>query len=96
MSLCLSVCLSVSVCFIGALFTINIPYPLSLSLGLSLSLYLSLISVARSPLYSHISLTLQGLSTIRSYSMQSEALKQFHNFHNQHTQAWYLYIVTVR
>ena len=52
--------------------------------------------VARSPIYSHLSMTLQGLSTIRSYSMQSVMIERMHQYQNQHTQAWYLFIVTSR
>ena len=47
-------------------------------------------------MYSHLSLTIRGLSTIRTYSMEDEAMNQFHEFQNQHTQAAYLYIVTSR
>ena len=53
-------------------------------------------SAARSPVYSHFSLTLQGLPTIRSYAMQSEAMNLFYKFQDQHTQASYLYIVANR
>ncbi|XP_019852694.1 PREDICTED: multidrug resistance-associated protein 4-like [Amphimedon queenslandica] len=53
-------------------------------------------ALALSPMYSHLSLTIRGLSTIRSYSMEDEAMNQFHEFQNQHTQAAYLYIVTSR
>ena len=47
-------------------------------------------------MYSHLSLTLQGLSTIRSYSMQSESMNQFHSYQNKHSQTWYAYIVSTR
>uniref|UniRef100_A0A1X7VWQ1 Uncharacterized protein n=1 Tax=Amphimedon queenslandica TaxID=400682 RepID=A0A1X7VWQ1_AMPQE len=53
-------------------------------------------AIARSPIYSHLSMTLQGLSTIRSYSMQSVMIERMHQYQNQHTQAWYLFIVTSR
>ena len=61
-------------------------------------MYVSLLYlyIARSPLYSHISATLQGLPTIRSYSMESTAMDQFHTYCNQHSQAWYLFAVSTR
>ena len=52
--------------------------------------------VARSPIYSHLSTTIQGLPVIRSYSMQSVAMETFHAFQNQHSRAWYLYLVSSR
>ena len=54
------------------------------------------LSSARSPIYSHLSTTLQGLPVIRSYSMQSVTMDQFHSAQNHHTQAWYLYLVATR
>lgn len=42
--------------------------------------------VARSPVYSHFSTTLQGLSTIRTLGKQEEAQKLFHKYQNQQTQ----------
>ena len=51
---------------------------------------------ARSPLYSHISSTIQGLSTIRSYKEQEKFSDKFHYYVNEHTKAWYLYIAINR
>ena len=42
--------------------------------------------LARSPVYSHISATLQGLSTIRIFGQQDIAINHFHTFNNEHTQ----------
>ena len=55
-----------------------------------------LLFLARSPVYSHISMTLQGLPTIRAYNRQTDLLDEFFAYQNRHTQAWYLYLVTAR
>ena len=52
--------------------------------------------VARSPLFSHISATLQGLTTIRSFRKGSSFLDQFHHYQNEHTKGWYLYVASSR
>jgi len=53
-------------------------------------------STARSPLYSHISSTIQGLSTIRSFKEETRFLDKLYYYVNEHTKGWYLYIVTNR
>jgi len=55
-----------------------------------------LLSIARSPLYSHISSTIQGLSTIRAYEEAKEFSDTLHYYLNEHTKAWYMYIATNR
>jgi ABC-type transport system involved in cytochrome bd biosynthesis fused ATPase/permease subunit len=42
--------------------------------------------LARSPVYSHLSTTLQGLPTVRAFRRQHTAKDSFHNFQNEHTQ----------
>ena len=41
-------------------------------------------SVARSPLYSHISLSLLGLSTIRALKMENRVIQDYHYYQDQH------------
>jgi len=53
-------------------------------------------STARSPLYSHISSTIQGLSTIRAYKEEEKFSIYLHHYLNEHTKAWYLYLATNR
>ena len=60
------------------------------------SIYMHFMYIARSPVYSHLSLTLQGLTTIRSYSMETSSMDMFHDYMNKHSQAWYLYLATTR
>ena len=51
---------------------------------------------ARSPVYSHISSTVQGLSIIRAYKEQAKFLNTHHFYQNEHTKAWYLKVATTR
>ena len=81
-----------------------IPVLLTLILALSLRHYYlrtssqvkRLESIARSPLYSHISLSLLGLSTIRSLKNEERVTQDFHYFQDRHTAAWYLYATCSR
>ena len=49
---------------------------------------------ARSPLFSHISTTIQGLPTIRTFGKKGVALDLFHHYQNEHSKGWYLYLIT--
>ena len=59
-------------------------------------LFIDSLSTARSPLYSHISATIQGLSTIRAFKEQTNFLNGFHFYQNEHTKGWYLKITITR
>ena len=53
-------------------------------------------TTARSPLYSHISSTIQGLSTIRAYKEEKKFSNNLHYYLNEHTKGWYLYLASNR
>ena len=102
---CVYVCVCVSVCLCSVCVCVSVCPSICMSVCIRLCyqycfktflLYFSVLLVARSPLYSHISMTLQGLSTIRAYRRQSDNLELFHEYQNYHTQAWYIYIVSSR
>jgi len=46
--------------------------------------------------YSHISSTIQGLSTVRAYKEQVRFLNVFHFYQNEHTKAWFIKVATTR
>ena len=48
------------------------------------------------PLHSHISASLQGLTTIRVFRKESSFVDQFHHYQNEHSKGWYLYVATSR
>ena len=53
-------------------------------------------SPARSPIYSHLSTSLLGLSTIRAFGKEETSNQYFRQYLNVHSQDWYLYLVTTR
>jgi len=46
--------------------------------------------------YSHISSTIRGLSTIRANKEQERFLKAHHFYQNEHSKAWHLKVATNR
>ncbi|CAG9863422.1 unnamed protein product [Phyllotreta striolata] len=48
----------------------------------------------RAPVFSHVSATLYGISTIRSASAQQMVTKEFDILQNQHTSTWFLFLVS--
>ncbi|PSN47504.1 hypothetical protein C0J52_02254 [Blattella germanica] len=53
-------------------------------------------SIARSPAFTHLSASIQGLTTIRAFGAQALLEKEFDNFQDQHSSIWYLYIASNR
>ena len=51
---------------------------------------------ARSPVFSYLNATLQGLHTIRAFGNQRRLIKQFDSFQDVHTSAHFLFICARR
>nr|XP_006811390.1 PREDICTED: multidrug resistance-associated protein 4-like [Saccoglossus kowalevskii] len=52
--------------------------------------------VTRSPVFSHISNTLNGIWTIRSARVEHKMEKQFFQHEDKHSSAWFLFLATTR
>ncbi|XP_017288290.1 multidrug resistance-associated protein 4 [Kryptolebias marmoratus] len=53
-------------------------------------------STTRSPVFSHLSSSLQGLWTIRAFGAEERFQKAFDAHQNLHSEAWFLFLVTSR
>jgi ATP-binding cassette, subfamily C (CFTR/MRP), member 4 len=53
-------------------------------------------ATTRSPIYSHLAATLNGLSTIRAFGAERILVKEFDNHQDLHSGAFYLFIATSR
>ena len=52
--------------------------------------------IARSPILTHISQSLNGLTTIRAFGAQEIAQRQFDDHQDHHSSAFYLFIAASR
>ncbi|XP_042350397.1 ATP-binding cassette sub-family C member 4-like [Plectropomus leopardus] len=53
-------------------------------------------STTRSPVFSHLSSSLQGLSTIRAFKVQQRFQQMFDEYQDIHSEAWFLFLTTSR
>ncbi|KAM6934339.1 ATP-binding cassette sub-family C member 4-like [Xenentodon cancila] len=53
-------------------------------------------STTRSPVFSHLSSSLQGLSTIRAFRAQQRFQQMFDEYQDLHSEAWFLFLTTSR
>ncbi|XP_046853156.1 ATP-binding cassette sub-family C member 4-like isoform X2 [Xenia sp. Carnegie-2017] len=53
-------------------------------------------SLNRSPMYSHVSATLQGLCTIRAFNTQQDFLQKYYQYQDHHSSSWFLILTGVR
>lgn len=53
-------------------------------------IFSTLIPPGRSPVFSHVNATLQGLSTIRAFNASKILAAEFHEHQNYNTSCWYL------
>lgn len=51
-------------------------------------------SICRSPVFTHLAATLNGLPTIRSFAAQQALTVEFDDLQDVHTAAWYMFITT--
>jgi len=50
----------------------------------------------RSPIFSHLSNTLEGLTTVRAFNMQEKFENKFHQMQDLHSATWFLFISSSR
>ncbi|XP_055303229.1 ATP-binding cassette sub-family C member 4-like [Sitodiplosis mosellana] len=53
-------------------------------------------ALSRSPIFSHMNATLQGLSTVRAFNADTILEMEFHEFQDMNTSCWYLFICASR
>lgn len=53
-------------------------------------------ALSRSPIFSHMNATLQGLSTVRAFNAETILEMEFHEFQDFNTSCWYLFICASR
>lgn len=63
---------------------------------LCLTIVHTFIFTDRSPVYSHITATLQGMSVIRAFKMEDMMTREFDQLQDKHTAAWFAFLSCYR
>lgn len=56
----------------------------------------SIEGVTRSPVFSHLAASLNGLTTIRAFRVEPEFERKFDNYQDVHSSAWFLFVASSR
>uniref|UniRef100_A0A3B4GQL7 Multidrug resistance-associated protein 4-like n=1 Tax=Pundamilia nyererei TaxID=303518 RepID=A0A3B4GQL7_9CICH len=75
---------------------LNLRKSVELHQGISCLMPLTDWEFSRSPVFSHLSLSLQGLSTIRALKAEERLKKAFDAHQDLHSEAWFLFLMTSR
>ena len=58
--------------------------------------YYLIVIIARSPVFSHVSTTITGLTTVRAFGAQQLFEKQFDRYQNDNSAAFFMFTCTVQ
>ncbi|CRL07776.1 CLUMA_CG020730, isoform A [Clunio marinus] len=53
-------------------------------------------AITRSPMFTHTTATLEGLSTIRAFNSQSDMINEYDHHQNVNSSSWFLFVATAR
>lgn len=54
------------------------------------------IFLARSPMFAHCVSSIEGLTTIRAFNAETQVRKEFYDYQNINSSAWFLFVATSR
>lgn len=51
-----------------------------------------MLCLAKSPVFTHLNATIQGITTIRAFGVQQLLMNEFDDYQNKHTSAYYTFV----
>lgn len=103
--------IEISINVLGILVTVAVIYPMNVLPAVILCTIVAIIrllyvrtvrsiksieSVTRSPVFSHLAASLNGLATIRAFRVEPEFEKKFEHYQDVHSSAWFLFVAASR